>query len=178
MIYAATKPIEEYDVTFNGTTYGLYSEYGHKPEVLALLLLITPFGYDYELQDVATGEHRVGMRNIEVVEHTLESVIEGVTVKEHLQQLNPLEFYKLIASSDVTHLPIVEQNFVGNQETFEFIVGARAATWAEHYKGEVGRTGNVVRVNFGGTKNLIEVPEIIKMYEQTIKQGRKDDNKK
>ncbi len=177
MIYAAAKPIQEYDVYLGGQAYGLYSEHGHFPERLALILLITPFGYDYELGDTPPEKARVNMKSLETVEKTLLSEIEGVTVKEYLQALNPIEFYNLISSTDVTHLPIVEKDFKGNPQVLEFIVGARAATWAEHYKGETAREGNIIKVNFGGAETTLEVPEIIKEYKQTIERGRKDDKK-
>ncbi len=171
IIYAAAKPIEKYDVTLeSGNTYGLYSTYGHYPPMLALIMITTPFGYDYE-GGKDRGECRVVVTDVEPFIQTLEVEVGGKKIKDHLMSLNPLEFYTLInelTQEELQTIPIVTDAYKDDPETLRLVVGARAAAWAATYRGRINRVeGKVVQAAFG---RGIPVPENLKLYDRHLKE--------
>jgi hypothetical protein len=172
MIYAATKPIEEYDVMLEGCYYGLFASYGHNPELLAFIMAATPIPYDYE-GDKPAGKRQVDFKNIDVFTTGLKELLDGRTVGHWLREKNPLELYELITTSaDTPHLSLVKDIFSGKREAFEYVVGARAAAWGLNFKGKMASEGNVTKVNFGGTKSTIKVPGKLVAYHQHLKEWR------
>ncbi|MCK4814498.1 hypothetical protein KA005_01905, partial [bacterium] len=99
MIYAATKPIEEYNVhTDKGFTCGLYENYGNEPALLALIMISSPLPYDYE-GDTPEMEKRVSINNLEPLKATLKEFLLGKSIEDLLCTLTPLEFYDHLISS-------------------------------------------------------------------------------
>ena len=84
MIYAAVKPIEEYDVhTDKGFTSGLYANYGNEPALLALIMISSPLPYDYE-GDKAAMKRQVAINNLEPLRHTLKTLLMGELIEDLL----------------------------------------------------------------------------------------------
>jgi len=164
------KPIEEYDVTLDGGgVYGLYNSYGHLPSLLALIMVGSPIPYDYELGKKRKEKVQVSITRIDVFKDTLKEKIGEDTVEDLLKTLNPLEFYRRIESEDLNHLTIVKTVYIGEDETFKVIVGARAAAWGEKYKGKLKSIGKITKVIFGG-KTAVDIPTDLKIYNATLKE--------
>lgn len=171
MIYAAALPIQKYDVTLeSGNVFGLYSSYSHDPVLLALILIATPFGYDYEGRK-NSAECRVEITNLEPFKLTLQTVIREKKIKDHLMSLNPLEFYNLIndlTPEELQTIPLVADVYKDDPETLRLVVGARTAAWAATYRGRLDKVaGNVVHAAFG---RGIPVPENLKLYDRHLKE--------
>ena len=157
MIYASIKPIEEYDVRLeNGEVYGLYQSYGYRPDLLALVMLATPFPYDYE-GDVLPLKRRVCLKDISSLEKSLPFEIDGRTLSVILKTLNPIEICKLLRLVDLTTLPMVVKFFDGDPKIVYDIVGARSAAWALSYRGKISTAGKIKRVAFGGAKTVFDI---------------------
>lgn len=143
MIYATTKPIEEY-----GTgELGLYGCYGYDPALLALILLTTTTGYYYEREDAPTKKL---VTDVDTMIATLDATIDGITVREHLLMRNPMQFHKFFENcsyEEIYNLPVCTL-YKGNVFYLKMMVAARAAAWAVNYRGPVQKQGNIVRVNF------------------------------
>lgn len=172
MIYAATKPIEEYDVhTDTGFTSGLYKNYGGEPALLALIMISSPLPYDYE-GDKPELERQVMINNPEPLRESLNEVISGETIEHLLKTLTPLKFYEHLMAAheeELSGLPVVKNYFNGKVELFRNLVGARAAAWALDYKGKIATKGNVTQVNFG--KPTLNIPEHLIKFHNALKGG-------
>jgi len=170
LIYAATKPIEEYDVhTAEGFTSGLYKNYGGEPALLALIMIGSPLPYDYE-GDKPEMERQVVFTNLEPMRHTLKTLLMGELIEDLLCTSTPMEFYELLMAApedEIAGLPIVKNYYAGNVALFRSLVGARAAAWALDYKGKVATKGNMTQVNFG--KPTVAVPEHLAKFHQALK---------
>jgi len=168
MIYATIKSVKEYDVVMDsGNIYGLYQSYSHNPPLLALILIGTPIPYEYE-GTMEPGKCQVVIKHIDVFKDTLEEIIGQYTISGLLKSLNPLEFYDKIKEYDLSELPIVKFVYHNDQDQFKVMVGARAAAWGLSYKGAVGHKGNVTAVQFGGSKQSLDVPEDLQVLHHTL----------
>ena len=168
MIYATALPIEKYDVEVDGNRYGMYSNYGHLPALLALIAIGTPMMYDWE-EGVPMMKRRVELTNVQVFLETLKCEVGGKTIKELLETLDPLGFYAAIENESLAHLPIVKEVLGGTDGLFKLVVGARAAGWALNYRGKLSTTGKVTKVSFGGKVQSIEVSPALKAMHIALK---------
>lgn len=156
MIYAAAKPIASYEIQTEFGVMGLFNTYKHDtPELLAAMLLFTVAGYGYELEGFPEDRLLVSFTPsiFAAFEESLDCRVNGITLRAHLQLLNPLEMYQLLGNAtdeELADMPLVDTLFSGNRQTMMLIVGARTAAWAERYRGAVSKTSNVVKVAFGG----------------------------
>ncbi len=166
MIYARTKPIEEYVITIlNGQQVGLYATYIHNPPLLALVMIGTPLAYKYELS-ADNGKCIVSINDERPYLKTLNEVVKGKTVNFLLESLNPLEFFGWVRDEDLSHLSIIKEVCQGKQQVFKTMVAARVAAWAENYKGELCRKGNVISVAFNG----VTVDEKLTLLNKAMKE--------
>lgn len=173
IIYAAAKPIEEYDVTVLGHRVGLYSSYCHNPQLLALIMLATPLPYDYEAEGVPDHAKRVEVHPIEALIESLYFEIAGQPLGVILSTMNPLDAANLMRLADLSGLPLVAQTYQGIDIKFFYsLLGARAASWALNYRGGVSRAGNVITASFGGSRTAFQVSaEDIYLHETLTKRG-------
>lgn len=170
MIYAVSKPLEEYTIIHGGFPMGLYHEYGYDKYLLALIMIATYFPYDYEIP-IQTGKIRVTIKDIDPFRKTLTEEVDGVEVKTLLDTLNPVEFHTYIQDKDLTHLSIVKNIFEGNDNSLKLIVGARAGNWALNYRGKVSSSGKVVKVRFGRMNELaVAMPAELEKLNRTLKE--------
>lgn len=166
MIFATSKPIQEYVVDTGDIEVGIYTAYQHDPALLAFIMIATLTGYEYE-QRSNSGKAIVEVENIKVFEECLSFEIKGKTVKELLSTLTPLEFYEFIIHEDLTALPLVRDFLDGNDHPLKVVVGARAAVWALNFRGTLESLGNVTKVSFGG----LEVPENLQVYDEQLRRN-------
>lgn len=172
MIYAAVKPIEEYVVEYDGTVYGIYEEYKYEPELLSLIMISTAIPYDYEIPGVPPEYVSVSVGLIEPYYKTLDEEIDGVRVGDLLSVMNPLEFFKLIDTVDLSHLSLVREVFIRKDVDLSMwlpmLIAARAAEWAVNYRGETETKGNVVSVNF---KRGLTISDYVLDRKKEVKEG-------
>jgi len=152
--YATIKPIEEYNVTMpSGNVHGLHDSYGYNPALLALILIGTPLGYDYE-GNKPPGSRQVIIKNIESLKESLNFKLGADTVRDLLKTLNPIEFYNFIGPYDLLELPLVKVAYLSDQKLFKHMVGARAAAWGMNYRGSVTTKGKITMASFGGHSSI------------------------
>lgn len=150
MIYATTKPIGKYNVTMpSGNVHGLENSYGHKPKLLAFILIALPVGYEYE-GNKPPAARTVSVTHADVLEACLDFKLGVTTLGDKLSSSTPMEFYEWIKDLDLSELPVIKSLYRNNQETLKLVIGARAVAWKLNYKGVLGRKGNVIKVSFGG----------------------------
>jgi len=176
MIYCVTQPLENYNVTIEGETVGLYMTYGHHPPLLNLILLmtLTPFGYERGTE-IEPRKRIVQLKEEERFFNSLNMEVKDEKVSRIVSKLNPIEIYDDMKSVDLSHLPVCEYYKTG-QEALKTIMAARAVAWAMNYRGLVKREGNLTTAVFG--KEGIKVPvDMEKHYKEFVHALTKARNK-
>jgi len=110
MQYCLSRKPEEYEVTYNGNSDGLWLRYGHDPSLFNLLSLTSTsfFMYEQGFETLDQGKLIVALDNIDAWVDTLDSVISKKTVRELLEELTPRQFTDLILEVNPRKLPIYE----------------------------------------------------------------------
>lgn len=168
MIYAVTQSMENYNVTLNGVTVGVYDTYRNNPELLALLLIATPVGYDYE-GNKPPAERICQLNNDGIFEESLWHQIGDNKIVDYLRWLDPLEFYEEMSTAsidEINTIPFVDKILGGNGDLFLTNVGARAAAWAINFRGRRKTKGKQIQVAFQG----IKVEEKLKEFHNAMKE--------
>jgi hypothetical protein len=186
MILCTVQPNEQYDVTLENITVGLWNQYGHDLHLWNLVsrTAVEFFQYEPGFESIPLTKRPAILYNDKTFDQTLDQKVNGVTVRELLEIMTPFEMidYFVKVKPDLAILgffapfigivnPTDEQVFVGMIDSMKL----RAWQHKKYFKGKTGQNGKVIQVRFrpslpADQLALLEqsCDVLLKMFKRTI----------
>ena len=168
MIYATTKPPEQYTVTIESYPVGLWITYGYDPELFNLLSRIAVEFFQYEggeFDVIPDGKKAARLfRDDTIIESLDFKFNSGLSMRDVLNNTTPKEMFDLFErTKEIENLPLLEFYRIREKDTRSNLLGGlffsmymRVLQYEKHYRGAQSTEGKVIRASFRSNLNATE----------------------